>query len=72
MAQVQHLPRVCLTFVILPALMVSRVAFSRLWQKVLSSTLPNCFARKASPLVQAKMDATGFVEVRSPFWYCLQ
>jgi len=60
------------TFVILPDLMVSRVAASSWSQKVCSSALPSSLARKPRPLVQAKMEATGLVEVGLPFWYCLQ
>ena len=58
--------------VILPALMVSRVACSSCSQNLASWWLSSSFALKASPLVQAKIDATGLVDVGLPFWYCLQ
>ena len=61
-----------LALVILPALMVSRVAFSKSWQKVCNSLLPSSWPLNARPRVQAKMEATGFVDVGWPFWYCLQ
>lgn len=33
---------------------------------------PSSFARKARPRVQAKMEATGLVDVGFPFWCCRQ
>lgn len=61
-----------LAFVIFPALMVSRVAFSRISQKSCRASFLSSLARWARPRVQAKIEATGFVDVGWPFWYCLQ
>lgn len=49
--------------------MVSTHAASRSAANLASSGVSSNLARKASPRVQAKMEATGLVEVSWPFWY---
>ena len=60
------------TLVIFPSSIVAMVAASSASQNLVRSALPSSFARCASPRVQAKIDATGFVLVVFPFWCCLQ
>ena len=53
--------------VIMPASIVSSVAFSRRFAKSTSSGVPSSSPRFARAPVQAKISATGLVEVFSPF-----
>ena len=53
--------------VIIPALRVSRVAFSRAEAKSARGRFPSSSPRLARAPLQAKMVATGLVEVFSPF-----
>uniref|UniRef100_A0A2M4D470 Putative secreted protein n=1 Tax=Anopheles darlingi TaxID=43151 RepID=A0A2M4D470_ANODA len=56
------------SFVILPDSMQSTHAFSRAVANRASSGVLSSFARCSSPRVQAKMEATGLVDVGRPFW----
>lgn len=50
--------------------MHSTQAASRSCANSASSGVPSSFARKARPRVQAKIEATGLVDVSCPCWYC--
>ena len=53
--------------VIMPSSIVESVAFSSFLAKSTRSFVPSSYPRFASEPVQAKINATGFVEVFSPF-----
>src|SRR5262249_46388526 len=58
------------SLVILPLSTVSTQTRSSVSAKAVTSGVPSSFPRCASPLVQAKIDAIGFVEVGLPCWCC--
>jgi hypothetical protein len=55
-----------------PASTVLTVAFSKFLVKLPNSTLLSNLALCCKPLVQAKIDEMGFVDVSFPFWYSLK